>query len=148
MICLFRQILDNFMELNEELDLNGITIANSMIAENLSVNEFRQQVILKEKEEAVGVLLYVLPIVLRIQINIIYVDFKNPKTKNSLQHFPSSAPNLTIKYPDALNLHEETINIILKPGHYDILYRKLQLFDHDHLLLLYDLRKYDYFAQV
>lgn len=74
--------------------------------------------------EAQDLIVELLPIVLRISIRTIILD-KSAGNGGILEHVKRPfIGKEKVWYNDSLNLHEAKLTILLKPGHYDILYSK------------------------
>lgn len=103
-----------------------------------------KNVVLIMNHDAEGILLYIVPIVLRISVNIINVDQEACSLKQNIKTFhletcKSLAQDLGLFISDSLNYHESSINVIIMDGHYDILYKQSDVQDFNLTLMQDDL---------
>ena len=90
-----------------------------------SVNAYCENVVMKMGEDARDFIINIIPLVLRISVDIVYVDERNRGNKEMLnQHYEARTPDYFFELNDSLNLHKEVINLFLKTGHYDIIYKR------------------------
>jgi hypothetical protein len=79
-------------------------------------------------QDAIGFLLHVVPVVLRININIVYVnENEEVKDKNDkgfkIIEGKSKNPNLILKGSDSLNLHDRYLHLIMINKKFEIIYK-------------------------
>lgn len=73
----------NFLKVNPEFDLNGISVETALQGEYANLTEYMENVVIANYEEAKTLILAILPIVLRHPINILVVDMQyDPSVKS------------------------------------------------------------------
>ena len=82
---------------------------------------------MKMGEDAFGVLLFIVPKALRLNINIVNLETSNRKKEAkdcvSVTNCNSTDSIKVIFTNDKLNFHDRTIFVLRKDGHYDIIYK-------------------------
>ena len=116
LIFLLRIIVANFIELNHDLNLNGMTVADTCCLDYANYNEYREKVVLRMGEEAQDIVTRIMPLVLRIQIQIFVLDRRNYRHYNELA--AARTCNLDNELGDGLDLHGQTLSVMLNSGHY------------------------------
>ena len=79
---------------------------------------------MKMGEDARDTIINIIPLVLRISLEVVYVDEKNRgdnEMKN--QHYDANSEDFRFSLEDGLDLHGQTLYLFLKTGHYDIIYK-------------------------
>ena len=122
LIKLARWLVANFLLYNSDFSINEIPITDAIMAEEMNVEEYMNNIVLCMGEDAKNLILYIMPIVLRINIKLVLMDLGKEVAHNYIETIPSRVPYISYTTDDSLNLHDETICILLKPGHYDALY--------------------------
>ena len=93
---------------------------------------------MKMNEDCQGFLQSFLPICMRMNIFIVNID-TNANVRNlrdkwvTIQDFKSEYDDIKLWIDDSLNLHNETIYVLRKDGHYDIIYRPTDPSEYDRL---------------
>ena len=140
-IRLMRRFVYNFIQEHSDFlapgDLSITTIIET--TEDMSVDQFLTDVVLAAGEDARSVILFALPMILRIKITAILMDLTICKSGNFFQQAVAMYPesNMKVEKLDTLNLHHEEMFVLLKPGHFDALYSKSFLKKHP-CILKYD----------
>ena len=130
LVKIFRTWISNFFIANSTLKLNDIELRH-FIDKPHSVENYCKEFIIKEGTSAKESILYVGPLILRINLKVLILD--NEKTipvtlliaqanQNPIVDYPSATANLNNHFDDKLNFHNETIWLLFKPGHYDLIY--------------------------
>ena len=135
LIRFLRRCVFNFLKLNENFVINDIPLKTVILEDANSMEEYRNKIVLQDGEDARNLILVVLPLVLRIGINIVELDLKDKRNDNFTQLYEATAPKYYFSLKDSLNLHQDSISILLKPGHYDGIYKKIYI-DKKHNFLL------------
>ena len=87
-------------------------------------------------EDARDFVFAIMPIIMRININIEFVDTRQ-QLQSSIPYKARQRGTTGYREDDHLNLHSETLSLFLHDRHYDLLYRKdhpsdlVWLFDRD-----------------
>ena len=82
------------------------------------------QVVMTMGEDARDFIINLIPFVLRINVEIVYVDEKNRGAQEMQnQLFQSNTEDFKFSLDDGLDMHDQTIYLFLKTGHYDIIYK-------------------------
>jgi len=88
MVRFIKSITRNFMYLNRSAQLNGLELEISPLAEieegELSLERYIEEILMPMDREAQGVLLTIIPIVLRINVHIVNIDTSAQARVNSL----------------------------------------------------------------
>lgn len=114
----------NFLKLNHDLSINGIKLNEIICLELPTVNEYLENVVLMHKEDARSVVTMAMPLVLRVNISIvIFMANDTIKSDSCVETYESKNTSFGYAPLDSLDFHEETISVMLRPGHYDILYK-------------------------
>jgi hypothetical protein len=69
----------NFLKLNSDFEINGLSLENSVSSEFSTLEDYTQSVVTKPNEEARLVVINVLPLVLRIALNCVLLDPKDSR---------------------------------------------------------------------
>ena len=77
MIRILRRMVANFITNNKDLSLNGITILQTITQDYAVVDEYITDVVLKNSEDARAPITSVVPLVLRINLDILILDGKD-----------------------------------------------------------------------
>ena len=76
-------------------------------------------------EDARDYILNIVPFVLRIGLVVVYVDEKNRgEQEMQNQQYSASTEDFKFEVEDGLNMHNESLYVFLKTGHYDVIYRE------------------------
>jgi hypothetical protein len=123
-IRLLRRITYNFLILNEDFELHETPLLVAIMAEadNMTMEQYRNNIVLKNGEDARNLVFSIVPLVLRIRITTVLFDLKAISNESFIQTYGAKAPKFNYFLKDSLNLHHEQLSILLKPGHYDALY--------------------------
>eukprot|EP00826_Nyctotherus_ovalis_P032106 TRINITY_DN25926_c0_g1_i1.p1 TRINITY_DN25926_c0_g1~~TRINITY_DN25926_c0_g1_i1.p1 ORF type:complete len:353 (+),score=72.81 TRINITY_DN25926_c0_g1_i1:457-1515(+) len=111
-----------FIELNEDICLGGTSIdviVNDGVIK--SAQKFVKIVVEPMGESARTLIPIVTPLVLRCNINSIYLDPADKKFEFSDMNCVSTTKGFDFRWADPLNFHDKTLYLLLKPGHYDLL---------------------------
>ena len=128
-IFILRCVTKNFILQNRDLDINGLPIVEStkVEAQLESLDQYIEEVLMKMGEDAFGVLLFIVPKALRLNINIVNLETNNRKKEAqdcvSVTNCNSTESIKVIFKNDKLNFHERSIFVLRKDGHYDIIYK-------------------------
>jgi hypothetical protein len=91
-----------------------------------SLEEYVDEIVMKFGEDAVGLLMIVVPIALKINVHIVNIETKEEKVAQRVSLFFNHSSQEDILHRIAnsehLNLHKETLYVMRKGGHYDITY--------------------------
>ena len=80
---------------------------------------------MKMGEDARDFIINLTPLVLRVSLEVFYVDEQGRGELEMLkQSFKAKTTEFFFSLPDSLNLHDEVISVFLKTEHYDIIYRR------------------------
>ena len=80
MIKFFRELLYNFLLSNKSKKLYGLELDAIVIADEESMEAFCEKIVRKMNEEARGLLIPILPLILRIKIYTIVLDTSSSST--------------------------------------------------------------------
>lgn len=124
--CFLRSMIARYLKENNDPIFDGLPLSKAI--ECATVEEYIQCVVTNPGEDAKSMILSLAPIVLRINIATVFLDKNNagdPDPNKRVQYFPysSSGSQLKITRNDDLDLHDKEIAVMLKPGHYDALYK-------------------------
>ena len=76
-------------------------------------------------EDARDYILNIVPFVLRFGLVVVYVDEKNRgEQEMQNQQYSASTEDFKFEVEDGLNMHNESLCVFLKTGHYDVIYRE------------------------
>ena len=77
-------------------------------------------------EDARDYILNLVPFVLRISVEIVYVDEKNRLLDREMQNqfYKANTEDFKFSLDDGLDMHEHKLYLFLKTGHYDIIYKQ------------------------
>lgn len=99
-------------------------LADAISQDSATVQEFAENIVIQNYEDARTIITLILPLVLRIQINILIFDVEDKVKKTSKEEtFPSRTENLNYVLNDSLDFHDDIITVMYRPGHYEILYK-------------------------
>lgn len=112
------------MSLNE-LPLNIAPIVEEVPGAD-TLDGYIEKILMKMNEDAQGFLLQLVPICLRMNVFIVNIDSsaqarKGQKPKINITESKSHYPDINFWVNDNLNFHNETIYVLRKDGHYDII---------------------------
>ena len=86
-------------------------------------------------EDARDFIINLIPFMLRVSLEIVYVDEKNRGSQEMQnQLYNAKTTDFYFSLNDSLNLHEKTLYLFLKTGHYDIIYKKNWVENFDQLI--------------
>lgn len=120
---LMRRMVYNFIKINHDLMINGIKLDQIITTETATVDEYIENIVLMHKEDARTVVTMAMPLVLRINIGVVMFMTKDEVKSTSCEEvFKSKVQDFDYAPGDSLNFHEKKITVMLRPGHYDILY--------------------------
>ena len=133
LIYTLRKLGKNFIMAHKDIEMNGLPLEMAPIVEEVAgatdLNGYIKNILMKMNEDAQGVLLSLLPICLRINVDIVNID-TSVKSRNKkelwiqIQEGKSILPDLSLKINDSLNFHDKRIFVIRKDGHYDAIFHK------------------------
>ena len=90
-----------------------------------SIEEYCEKVVMRMGEDARDFIINLTPIVLRISLEVVYVDEPNRGDfEMQYQNYSAEAPSFSCELNDSLNLHSTVLSVLLRTRHYDIIYRK------------------------
>ena len=69
-----RKMVYNFMNVHSDKKINGLTISDILSSQGLLLSSYLEQDVIEDKKDAQNVILAILPIALRIAINIHIVN--------------------------------------------------------------------------
>ena len=76
-------------------------------------------------EDARDFVINLIPYVLRVSVDIVYVDERNRgELEMQNQHYSARTSDFFFELDDSLNLHQTVLSVFLKTGHYDLIYRR------------------------
>ncbi|MDR3549488.1 MAG: hypothetical protein P4M11_14685 [Candidatus Pacebacteria bacterium] len=120
-----RRMVFNFILNNDDFVISGLSIANIEAVERMSLSKYLMNVVLLDGEDARLLVISIAPLVLRINIGTVLLDMQDKRVRGvTEQVYPARAKGFDYKEDDRLNFHDDTIYLLLKPGHYDILYKR------------------------
>ncbi len=136
LIRYMRRLAYNFIQNNRRFAINGLPIEEIVGVESETLDSYSENVILKQYEDARHLVFSILPLVLRVNLCIMLLDMKDKKVKQTVKEvYPAKVENFAYFKGDTLDLQQDTIYVLLKPGHYDILYKdeyyKTELMEYD-----------------
>jgi len=131
-IFFIKKLTANFL-LNEEVrkkELYGLPLEIATIVDAKTYEEYISNVVMHFGRDAEGLLLFVVPVIMKINIHIVNIDTSpearmyKENTKFSVVDGPSRHQGLLhiIDGDSALNLHDQTLYVLRKDGHYDALF--------------------------
>jgi len=118
---MLRWMVYNFLQNNKTAKIHEFDIEECILSDASSLKEYLTEIVLKEREEARTLIIAIAPIVLRINLQVALFDLRVEKNTEILTYEAKDKGN-EIYESDSLNLHDEWIHIMLKYGHYDLLY--------------------------
>ena len=74
LIRIMRIMASNFIYYEDDLEMNGLPLSKAITFEFGTVDEYRENVVLKQGECAKMFVIYIMPLLLRIGIDILYLD--------------------------------------------------------------------------
>ncbi len=127
MISFLRHMVARFLERNSKIVVNGLSLEAAVRNEFLAMDEFVRNVVLPPRTDARLIVIAVTPLVLRISLDCVVVDLQDRDTADKLvvETFSARAAGLDHTRGDGLDLHAETLAVMMGPGHYDILYPRV-----------------------
>ena len=134
LIRLLRRMNYNFIEVNHDIAIKGMMFEKML---KLPYQEFNENVVIKDGEDATIAIYPIASIVLRIQISIVICDVRDVRPNLPIQTYQPENQSIDFKIDDSLNFHKRSLAVLYKQGHYDIIYRKEDAQDRP-LILEYD----------
>lgn len=137
MVYFIRKLTANFLsnELIKNKKINGLEIHIATIVDADSYEAYIEDVVLRFGRDAQGLLLLVVPVIMKMSVHIVNIDtsqeaqlyvespkfslIEGPARHADLMH--EIAPN-SQNEPSALNLHDQTLYVMRKDGHYDAIF--------------------------
>ena len=140
MIIVVRQWVKNFIMLNKELSLNGLPLLEIVRSSGgyESLEEYCDKVVFNLGEDAQGLAINVIPMVFRINIQVVLVDSKNKNMSQlqmEAQEYRASNQDYKLLLDDSLQFFDDCIYLFLKTGHYDLIYNYEDFFVVDDQIL-------------
>ena len=75
-------------------------------------------------EDARDFIINLTPLMLRVSLEVVFMDTnRNGQMEMQRQLYAAETPDFFLEVDDSLNLHSTVLSVILKGGHYDIIYR-------------------------
>jgi hypothetical protein len=119
--------------LNPEIrkkEINGLPIEIATIVDAETYEDYINDVVMQFGRDAQGLLLFVVPVIMKMNIHIVNIDTSaearayKEMSKFSVIHGPAKHEDLMheIQGDSALNLHDQTLYVLRKDGHYDALF--------------------------
>jgi hypothetical protein len=110
--------------------INGLEIEVVTIVDSDSYESYIEDIVMCFGRDAQGLLLLVVPVILKMSVHIVNIDTSQEAQKYcdmptfSLIQGPASHQDLkhVIEGNSRLNLHEETLYVMRKDGHYDAIF--------------------------
>lgn len=72
---MLRRMIHTFISLNKSIKLQDINIQEGIQPDAKSIEEYLENIVLKEREEARTIIIVITPLVLRISLEVILLDF-------------------------------------------------------------------------
>mmetsp|Transcript_29095 Transcript_29095/g.28120 ORF Transcript_29095/g.28120 Transcript_29095/m.28120 type:complete len:154 (+) Transcript_29095:1148-1609(+) len=132
MIYFIRSIAKNFLKIYQERSFNGLPLGVAILADADTLDDYIDNILMKMQTDAQGPLLYIMPIVMRINIYIVNIDTSKNQKQNlskpkfNVEECKADLEDISLKAFDNLNLHDYTLYVLRKDGHYDAIYFKEQ----------------------
>jgi len=129
--------ISTFLKLNEDIRLGGPALKDIVRSNEISnVQDFIEKVVDKMGESARTAVPIVTPLVLRCNLEVVYLDVADKVKTFSILPYKSKANGYDFKLKDHLNFHDKTLYLLLKPGHYDLLLQTKNDYDNEFLELM------------
>eukprot|EP00830_Metopus_es_P005767 TRINITY_DN1551_c0_g2_i1.p1 TRINITY_DN1551_c0_g2~~TRINITY_DN1551_c0_g2_i1.p1 ORF type:complete len:422 (-),score=80.28 TRINITY_DN1551_c0_g2_i1:60-1325(-) len=123
LIRFLRYKMGNFLKINYDLNMGGIDFQTVMMSEASSVDEYIARFILEDNQDAKTIAFNVCALVLRTQIDVVILDAKDAEfDKTVMESYNAITDEFDYTLKDGLDWHKKSITVLLKPGHYDLLY--------------------------
>ena len=118
MIIVVRQWVKNFIMLNKELSLNGLPLLEIVRSSGgyESLEEYCDKVVFNLGEDAQGLAINVIPMVFRINIQVVLVDSKNKNMSQlqmEAQEYRASNHDYKLLLDDSLQFFDDCIYLFL-----------------------------------
>eukprot|EP01022_Parablepharisma_sp_SALTPOND_P016498 TRINITY_DN242_c0_g1_i1.p3 TRINITY_DN242_c0_g1~~TRINITY_DN242_c0_g1_i1.p3 ORF type:complete len:470 (+),score=50.49 TRINITY_DN242_c0_g1_i1:5385-6794(+) len=134
-IKFIRLSLYNFLIYEKDLLVNGLPLIIPITTEGYqTVEEYANSKVLKMGEDASILVPILVPYIFRCSIYMYVLDTRAGE-KIGLQKGEAEINGKQFELKDGLDLHKEALHILLKPGHYDMLSKKVTNYDKDFLQL-------------
>eukprot|EP01022_Parablepharisma_sp_SALTPOND_P012372 TRINITY_DN1587_c0_g1_i2.p2 TRINITY_DN1587_c0_g1~~TRINITY_DN1587_c0_g1_i2.p2 ORF type:complete len:271 (+),score=52.13 TRINITY_DN1587_c0_g1_i2:2824-3636(+) len=124
LIRVLRRLVFNFLSLNSDLEVDGKDLTSIMEEKNYTLEEYTHNVVIPQGNDAEHVIFLVTPLVLRIRITFVMLSNNPGETDNPVTKYEAKAKKLDYFMDDGLDLHEESLSILVTPAHFDVLYSK------------------------
>lgn len=125
LIRFLRSVTYNFFRLHSGVKNapNGMSLGQVVkMCTNPDYEEFLARTVLGDGQHAITPIDMVVPLALRIAINVVVVN-ADKKKEVPVQRFEAEVRNeFKLVRNDSLDLHENTLYVMLSPGHYQIVY--------------------------
>ena len=121
MLC--RNLTASFMRTQGNILINGLSIMHAIGDQYSMVEDFVQNCVLVNKEDAKTIVFSIVPLAFRINLCILNFDVKEEaELLLRLVKYPSETGTTKLVMHDCLDLHDESIMVLFSPGHYMALY--------------------------
>ena len=131
-VYFIRKLTANFMcnETIRKKTINGLEIEVATIVDSDSYDEYIEDIVMRFGRDAQGLLLLIVPVILKMSIHIVNIDTSQEAQRYlempSFSKIPGPARHDDLQHMIAgnsrLNLHDETLYVMRKDGHYDAIF--------------------------
>jgi len=137
----------NFLEVNRDFVINGYEMDDLVKdEENKSIIDFKSNAVFPFKINPTSVVPYILALLLRCKIEIHYINSQTFAKGIQFLEYKAEDDNYDFIFDDKLNFHKQSIKLLLRPGHYDLISDQRPDYDSEFRILEGDCVFFSYFG--
>ena len=114
-------MVNNFLSRNKDKKLRDLDINESIMIDSDSLKEYQDNIVLKERVDARTLIIGITPVVLQVNLKVIIFDSQEEKNTGTLI-YEAKMKGIEMYKTEHIGLEDQCITVILKYGHYDLLY--------------------------
>ena len=120
---MLRWMVNNYLIKNKDIKFRDFDMKECVLLDASSLQEYQEKYILEDRQDARTLVIVLTPVVLGINLEIVIFDHETMKISTTLK-YGAKIKKSDIPKRTYLNMSDQTITVILKHVHYDLLYEK------------------------